>query len=155
MDTFLPAGSKEQYRADFEASLSTAAAIADHLSHTEYIVDLFAAGPDLYTLEAGRNLAHLDNVLDVLACLEPSYEAPFESVAPVLTEHLSTITTVVFVMLDWDEARERMARVVREYGPAVKTILVRETPSTLDPASADQPIVVLTPEQVSQGVDEL
>jgi uncharacterized protein (DUF58 family) len=155
LDTFLPSGSEEKYREDFEAILSTAAAIADHLSHTEYIVDLFAAGPDLYTLEAGRNLAHLDNVLDVLACLEPSFEEPFESVAPVLTEHLSTITTVVFIMLDWDEARERMARVVRDHGPAVKTILVRETKSTLDPASADLPIVVLTPQQVLKGVDEL
>lgn len=155
LDTFLPAGSGETYRQDFEANLSVAAAIADHLSQTEYIVDLFAAGPDLYTLEAGRNLAHLDNVLDVLACLEPSFEAPFERIAPVLSEHLSTITTVVFVMLDWDESRERMARRVREHGPAVKTILVRESQPSLDPAGADQHVVVLTPEQVKQGVDTL
>ncbi|MFA5504720.1 MAG: DUF58 domain-containing protein [Vulcanimicrobiota bacterium] len=155
LDTFLPQGSAETYRDDFEGVLSIAAAIADHLSHTEYIVDLFAAGPDLYTLEAGRNLAHLDNVLDVLACLEPSYEKPFESVAPVLTEHLSTITTVVFIMLDWDENRERMARVVRDHGPAVKTIMVRQSAPTLDPAGAEQPIVSLTPAQVAQGVQEL
>jgi uncharacterized protein (DUF58 family) len=155
LDTFLPPGSGEEYRADFEAILSVAAAIADHLSQTEYIVDLFAAGPDLYTLEAGRNLAHLDNVLDVLACLEPSYQTPFETVAPALTEHLGTITTVIFVMLDWDQDRERMARVVREYGPAVKTILVRQSAPSLDPAGADQAIVVLTPEQVEQGVEQL
>lgn len=155
LDTFLPPKSGDQYREDFEATLSVAAAIADHLSQTEYIVDLFAAGPDLYTLEAGRNLAHLDNVLDVLACLEPSFETPFETVAPVLTEHLSTITTIIFVMLDWDEQRERMTRVVREYGPAVKTILVRETPPSLDPAGADHPIVVITPAQVAAGVHEL
>ena len=155
LDTFLPQGSGETYRDDFESILSMAASIADHFSQTEYIVDLFAAGPDLYTLEAGRNLAHLDNVLDVLACLEPSFEEPFERVAPVLTEHLSTITTVVFIMLDWDEARERMVKVVGDHGPAVKTILVRNTSATLDPASAEQPIVILTPEQVAQGVDDL
>ena len=155
LDTFLPDKSGEEYREDFEACLSLAASIADHLSQTEYIVDLFAAGPDLYTLESGRNLAHLDNVLDVLACLEPSYEEPFETVAPVLTEHLSTITTVIFVMLDWDQARERMARVVREHGPAVKTILVRGSGATLDPAGADTQIVVLTPEQVRSGVEVL
>lgn len=155
LDTFLPDGSGEEYRDDFEANLSIAAAISDHLSQTEYIVDLFAAGPDLYTLEAGRNLAHLDNVLDVLACLEPSYDEPFETVAPVLTEHLSTITTVIFVMLDWDKRRERMTQIVREYGPAVKTILVRESKPTLDPAGADHEIVQLTPEQVTCGVDEL
>lgn len=155
LDTFLPPKSGEQYRDDFEATLSMAAAVADHLSQTEYIVDLFAAGPDLYTLEAGRNLAHLDNVLDVLACLEPSFETPFETVAPVLTEHLSTITTIIFIMLDWDEQRERMTQIVREYGPAVKTILVREQPPTLDPAGADHPIVTLTPAQVAAGVHEL
>lgn len=155
LDTFVPEGQEEAYRADFEATLSMAAAVADHLSQTEYIVDLFAAGPDLYTLEAGRNLAHLENVLDVLACLEPSFEKPFERVAPVLTEHLNTITTVIFLMLDWDEARERMARNVRDLGPAVKTVLIRDSQPTLDPAGADEEIVTLTPAQVRKGVDRL
>ena len=93
--------------------------------------------------------------MDVLACLEPSFEEPFARVAPVLTEHLSTITTVVFIMLDWDEARERMVRVVQDHGPAVKTILVRKSVASLDPASAEQPITILTPEQVVRGVDAL
>lgn len=155
LDTFLPTGSGETFREDFEAILSLAAAVADHLSFTEYIVDLFAAGPNLYTLESGRNLAHLDNVLDVLACLEPSYDPPFESVAPVLVEHLSTITTVILIMLDWDEARERFAQMIREYGPAIKLILVRNGKATLDPEGADSPVALLTPAEVRAGVDRL
>lgn len=158
LDTFVPAHSGEAFRADFEAGLSMAAAIADHLSHTEYIVDLFAAGPDLYTLEAGRNLAHLDNVLDVLACLEPSHEPPFERVAPVLMEHLSTITTVVLVLLDWEESRERLTRIIRDHGPAVKIVLVRQSAPSLNPAAAEDlagPLAILSPADVAEGVDEL
>jgi uncharacterized protein (DUF58 family) len=61
-------------RQDLEAALSLAAAIADALSRQEYVVDLFAAGPDLYHFQAGRGLAYLDNILDILACLEYAAE---------------------------------------------------------------------------------
>ena len=48
------------------------ASIADHFSRSEEVVDILAAGPDLYEVSTGRSLGYLDNVLDVLACLEPS-----------------------------------------------------------------------------------
>ncbi|MBI3924628.1 MAG: DUF58 domain-containing protein [Armatimonadetes bacterium] len=158
LDTFVPPASGESFRGDFEASLSLAAAVADNLSHSEYIVDLFAAGPDLYTLQAGRNLAHLDNVLDVLACLEPCREPPFETVTPVLAEHLGNITTVILILLDWDQARERLVHLILDHGPAVKIVLVRETPASLDPAGAEDllgEVTVLAPEDVERGVDRL
>lgn len=157
LDTFLPAGSGETYRDDFEANLSMAAAVADNLSQGEYVIDLFAAGPELYSMQAGRNLAHLENVLDVVACLEPCREPPFEKIAPVLLENMVHTTTAVIILLDWDEARERMVRVLRDHGPAIKTILVRQTPPTLDPSAAEEllgPVVRLTPADVWNGVDQ-
>ncbi len=90
------------------------------------MVDILAAGPDLYEVSTGRSLGYLDNVLDVLACLEPSPAPPFESIGPRLFERLEGLTTVVAVMLEWDEAREAFLQRVRTMGVAVRVLLVHE-----------------------------
>jgi len=41
-----------------EAGISLTASIADALSRGEYLIDLFAAGPELYVFRAGRHTAH-------------------------------------------------------------------------------------------------
>lgn len=158
LDTFLPSREEKVGRPAFEASLSLAAAMADRLGQGEYVVDLFAAGPDLYTLQAGRNLAHLDNVLDILACLDPCRQPPFQTLAPVLLENLPGITTVILVLLDWDEARQELVRLLRDQGPAVRVLVVRDRPCTLPPeAAADLagPVTVLSSAAIARGMDHL
>ncbi|MCG6925525.1 MAG: DUF58 domain-containing protein [Acidobacteria bacterium] len=128
-DTFLPRRPRAVERRGFEAGVSLVASIADLFSRSEQIVDLFAAGPDIYQLSAGRSLAYLANVLDVLACLEPCHEPPFDEVGPVLHENLAQLTTVVAVVLDWDEQREAFLLGLRELGVAVRTFIVHPGPT--------------------------
>ncbi len=123
-DTFLPRHPRKVEKQTFEAGVSVVASLADHFSRSEEIVDLFAAGPDIYQLSAGRSLAYLENVLDVLACLEPCHEPPFDEVGPHLHESLVQLTTVVAVVLDWDEAREAFLQGLREQGVAVRVFIV-------------------------------
>jgi uncharacterized protein (DUF58 family) len=129
LDTYLPRRPRPAERAAFEAAISVLASIADHMSRSEEVVDVFAAGPDLYEMSTGRSLGYLDNVLDVLACLEPCHEPPFEVLAPRLVERVARLTTVIAVVLDWDEGRETFLRRIRALGVAVRTILVREKPT--------------------------
>ena len=79
---------------------------------------MLAAGPDLYEVSAGRSLGYLENVLDVLACLQPCGEPPFEVLAEPLLARLARLTTIVAVVLDWDEKREAFLRSVRRMGVA-------------------------------------
>ena len=142
----------------FEAAVSVAASVADALSREEYVIDIFAAGPELYHLQSGRSLAYLENVLDILACIEPCHEAPFEKIAPVLLEHLESVTTTVVVMLDWDEARERVVQTVLDHGSAVKLIIVRDGPTTLDIARAHAlcgEVRVITSDEEAAGLESL
>ena len=88
LDTFLGKRPRPRERARFEAAISTLASVAEHFSRSEEVVDILAAGPDLYEVSTGRSLGYLDNVLDVLACLEPSPAPPFESIGPPLFERL-------------------------------------------------------------------
>src|SRR6185369_15472887 len=130
LDTFLPPKPTPADEAAFEAGVSVVASIADYFSRSEYIVDILAAGPDVYEVSAGRSLAYLENILDVLACLEPCRDTPFSTIGPALFDKLAQITTVVAVLQDWDDHRERFLHQVKALGTSVRAILVRDGETT-------------------------
>lgn len=136
LDTFLPKKPTRAEEEAFEGAISVVASVADYFSRSEYVVDIFAAGPDIYEVSAGRSLAYLENILDVLACLEPCHAPAFEEVGPALFEKLSGITSVVAVVQDWDEARESFLRRVKSHGVDMRVLLVREGPTRKDWAAA-------------------
>jgi uncharacterized protein (DUF58 family) len=152
LDTYLPRRPRPGERASFEAAISVLASVADHLSRSEEIVDVFAAGPDLYEVSAGRSLGYLDNVLDVLACLEPCHEPPFEVLGPRLGDRLARLTTVVAVMVDWDERREAFLRHrhIRSLGVALRLFVVHEGDTRVPVTSAGGlgPMTLLRPADV-------
>jgi uncharacterized protein (DUF58 family) len=155
LDTYVPRRSSAVERRAFEAGISVVASIADHFSRTEEVVDIFAAGPDVFRVSAGRSLAYLQDVLDVLACIEPCREPPFDEVGPHLHASLARLTTVVAVVLDWDESRQSFLRGLRDRGVAVRTFLVREGATALPWQTAGRElgeISLLTPSEVERRV---
>jgi hypothetical protein len=72
-----------------EAAISLSASVADALSRGEYLIDLFAAGPELYVFRAGRHTAHFENILEIVACVEACRRNPFETIAPALADELT------------------------------------------------------------------
>jgi len=137
-----------------ESALSLAAAISEYLARGEYLVDIFAAGDALYHLTAGRSLAYLDQILEILACVEGAACEPFQQIRPVLAEHLEKINTVFFIFLDWTESRQVLMEDSRLAGSAVRAWIVREGLCT-QPPPADGAVEVLTPLRISEGLVEL
>lgn len=121
--------------ADFERAVSLAASVSDYMARQEYLVDLFAAGPHLYHLTAGRSLSYVDEILEILACVEASEREPFAALEPEIDESLAQITTIVCLFLDWNEARRAFVQRIRRDGAALKVIIARDTPPTLDPGA--------------------
>jgi hypothetical protein len=128
------------------------------MARQDYLVDLFAAGPNLYHLTAGRSLAYLDQILDILACVDSSDTEPFNVIEPELLENLSKITTVICVMLDWDDTRRAFVHRLARQGAGIKVIVVRDRPCTVDP-SADADVLghipVLSKRECDLGVEDL
>ena len=108
----------------FEAAASLTAAVADHLARQDVIVDLFAAGPDLYRFRGGRSLGFLDNMLDVLACLEPASDDPFAELSDEVLSEIAEISGVVLILLCWNEARERLTARLQQAGVERTAFLV-------------------------------
>jgi len=153
LDTFAPEKPTPAEERSFEAAISVLASIADHYSRSDFVVDILAAGPEVYEVSAGRSLAYLDNVLDVLAGLEPCPDAPFATIGPALFDKLARITTVVAVLQDWDEARERFLREVKALGTAVHVIVVHDGATTRPWTAVGREagdIVHMTPDDVDR-----
>jgi uncharacterized protein (DUF58 family) len=157
LDTQVAPGNREE-NANFERAVSLCASCGDFMARQDYLVDIFAAGPTLYHLAAGRSLAYLDQILDILACVEPTQQTPFEQLEPEIKEHLSQITTVICVFLDWTMQRRAFVQHLVEQGAAVKVIIARNGRCTFDPlADADVlgAVPVINAETFERGVDEL
>jgi uncharacterized protein (DUF58 family) len=158
LDTHVPHRRPPERGADFERAVSLCAGVSDSMARQDYLVDLFAAGPDLYHLTAGRSLAYLDQILDILACVEENPSEPFLALEPELMEGLSRITTVICVLLDWNETRREFVHNLRQQGAALKILIVREGPCTLDPSldgDALGEIPVLSAADFERGIEEL
>lgn len=152
LDTHVPKGSKPESLDAFERAVSTAAAVADYMARQDYLVDLFAAGPNLYHLTAGRSLAYLDQILDILACVESNPDEPFNLIEPQLAELLERLSTVICVFLDWNETRRAFVENLRGSGVAVKVIILRDGPCALSP---DADVSMLGKMEFDRGVDEI
>ena len=155
LDTFLPRRPRADETRSFEAAVSTLASIADHMGRSEDVVDIFLAGSKPHEIAMGRSLGTLDKVLEELACLEPCHEPAFQGVEPWVVERLARLTTVVAVVLDWDDAREGFLRRVRDLGVAVRVFLVRARPPRRSVAGVEErigPLTSLTPDDVESRI---
>jgi uncharacterized protein (DUF58 family) len=140
--------SQEQRLAALERAVSVCAAVSDALARQDYIVDIFAAGPNLYHLTAGRSLAYREQILDILACVEGSPEEPLSHIAPRLHQELDRLTTVICIVLDWDEPRRQFVDELRQHGVGVKVLWIAGNEDA-QPDEAD--LQVLTPQMLAQG----
>src|SRR5690606_3117381 len=96
LDTHVPAPRRpgpEGFE-NLEAAVCLTAATAAALSTGDYLIDLFAAGPNLHVLRTDGSRASFDAVLDILASVDPSRPDPFEQLSPVVDEELQTVSTV-------------------------------------------------------------
>lgn len=135
-----------------DAAVSLAATIADALAGGEYIVDLFAAGPELYIFRSGRHTAHLENVLEILACVDACHSDPMEAITPAIADELGNISTVICLFLDWDEPRRHLAQTILESGCSLKMLMIRDmwTDTPLDEAGMPE-FLELTVDQIREG----
>jgi len=110
----------------FERSLSLAAGIADVLARQEYIIDIFAAGSQVFHFRAGRALAHFEHILEILACLETEDRLDVGALEAVLLPEAQRLSAVILVMMDWDEPRAELIRKLKAHGVAVRVLSVRK-----------------------------
>lgn len=152
VDTVVPDPSKPEA---LESAISLAASVTEYLSRQEYVIDIFAAGPKLYHLQAGRSLAYLQNIMDILACLEATLpdDDSFAAMENALFEEIEGISTTILVFTDWDQRRARLLELLKERGTAILGLLVTEDQDVAEKAPAD--VRWIKSEYIESGLDVL
>ncbi len=135
---------------DLEAAISMTAAMADGLSSGEYLIDIFAAGDQLHVFRSSRHTAHLESILEILACVEPSYEDAFDNVSSAIVHELESISTAICVFIEWNEPRRKLVEQIQEAGCALKILIVADDAASVA-IDVDADVEFVTPEQVRNG----
>ncbi len=153
LDTFVPGRGRRraQGRATLEAAVSLTAATAEALSTGDFLIDFFAAGPQLHVFRSTGHQSSFDSVLEILAAVDASRSDPFAQVSPAVAEEMQQISTAVCILLDWDEARRQLMDRVLEAGCALKVIVVRNGETTL-PLEESSHIQQVTTEAITSGL---
>jgi len=100
----------------FEEAVSVAASFACTIQTQDSLLDLLFAGPQAYCFTVGRGVAHIDQLLEILAVVAPCAEKPFEALHQLVLDHSRAVSGCICVFIQWDEARQSLVRQLRALG---------------------------------------
>ena len=139
-----------------EAAISLTASVADVFSRGEYLLDVFAAGPELHVFRTGRGTTPIEAVLEILADVPPCRVNPFDQMTAALATELPQISAIVCIFLDWDESRQRLVQAALDHGCRVKVVVIQrhfQPMPELDQVGVE--VLRFTAEQIETGIGEL
>jgi uncharacterized protein (DUF58 family) len=130
LDTFLDRERSEL----FEEAVSVAASFACTVQTQESLLDLLFVGPEEYCFTAGRGLAHVDQLLEVLASVRPCAHQSFSTLEALVLSHVTLVSGCICVLVAWDKARQDLVRkLVALNVPTLVLVLVTTEDEKLDP----------------------
>ena len=131
-----------RYSEAFEEAVSVAASFACTVRTQESLLDLLFIGLQSYCFTAGRGLARSDQMLEVLASVQPCVNQPFSELEHLVLNHAHLVSGIICVLLAWNEERQNLIRKLKSLGiPLLVVIIVEAGQSTdLEPGPmADSP----------------
>jgi len=126
LDTFTPRPHSEV----FEEAVSVAASFACTVLTQESLLDLLFVGPEAYCFTAGRGLAHADQMLEILASVQPCGGQPFAALETLVVNHANSVSGCICVMLAWDDARKKFVEKLKALDLPLVVVVIRAAGET-------------------------
>jgi uncharacterized protein (DUF58 family) len=119
----------------FEDAVSVAASFAYSIRTQESLLDLLFVGPEQFCFTAGRGLASSDQMLEILAAVQPCRDKSFTNLEQVVVEHVRSVSGAICVFLEWNKDRHRLIRRLKAMGVPLLVMVVVPAghKSTLEP----------------------
>lgn len=108
----------------FEEAVSLAASIVHTMHDRDSLLDLMFVGPKAYCFTSGRSLGHREKMLEILAAVDVCLDQDFDALLPLIGERYSLLSACVCVFIDWDEHRQSLVRLLKNFRIPVKVLLV-------------------------------
>ncbi|HEX5612331.1 MAG TPA: DUF58 domain-containing protein, partial [Burkholderiales bacterium] len=147
----LDTGSAGGEDAAFEEAVAVAASFVHTIDSQECLLDLLFVGGDVKTFTAGRGLSQAEQMLEVLAGVNASAPSRFAELARTVLSRRTTISSIIAVLLAWDEPRRRFIAEARASGLDVRALLVTESTQPIEVPG----VLVLRPGEIQQGLASL
>ena len=144
----------------FEEAVSVAASFVCTIQTQESLLDLLFVGPQSYCFTAGRGLAHMEQMLEILASVRACRDQSFRALEHLVLNHVGSLSGCICVLVAWDDDRRNFIEKLRLLGVPILALVIVEpgrNPS-LDPGPLrDQPhsFHVLEIGQIEQGLARL
>ncbi len=120
LDTFMPVAAS----AVFEEAVSVAASLVCTIQAQESLLDLMFVGPEAYCFTMGRGVGHIEQLLEILASVQPCRDRQFNSLLRLVLQHAGDLSGCLCVFVDWDEQRREFVRNLREMGVPLMVFVV-------------------------------
>ena len=109
-----------------EEAVSVAASFACTVLTQESLLDLLFVGNQSYCFTAGRGLAHVEQMLEVLASVKNCAGQEFAALEHLVLNHISAVSGCICVLQRWDEPRRHLVKTLRGAGiPLLVLVLAR------------------------------
>jgi hypothetical protein len=122
LDTFC----EHAYSDMFEEAVAIAASFACALQTQDSLLDLLFAGPKAYCFTIGRGLAHTEQLLEILAAIEPCRDQPFARLHELAITHSPLVSGIVIILMSWDEARQRLVQQLHQLRIPLRVLMLQE-----------------------------
>ncbi|TNF98407.1 MAG: DUF58 domain-containing protein [Gammaproteobacteria bacterium] len=141
----------------FEAAVSVAASFTSTIDTSESLLDLLFVGAKATHVTAGRSLGQADQLLEVLACVEPCTQHLFDTLTQSVMANSSRISGCICVLLNWNEERQKLLRRLRTAGVPSMVLLISDRTTDETPElgpMADQPdrFHLINPSSIEQDL---
>ncbi|HXR08803.1 MAG TPA: DUF58 domain-containing protein, partial [Candidatus Acidoferrum sp.] len=142
-----------------EEAVSVAASFACTVLTQESLLDLLFVGNQSYCFTAGRGLAHVDQMLEILASVKNCADKEFAALEHLVLNHIAAVSGCICVLQRWDKARTHLVKTLRALGiPLLVLVVVRagENKPEAGPMGDDpENFHVLEIGQIAQQLEEL
>jgi uncharacterized protein (DUF58 family) len=156
LDTFLNALFDEA----FEEAVAVASSLACSLQTQESLLDLMFVGERAYCFTSGRGISSAERMLEILAAVQPCREQPFGHLASLVLNRAALLTSIICILLKWDNERQEMIRRLKALGiPLIVLVIAnRDMDTTPEPGPmSDTPecLHFLTVGKIQKKLNEL
>ena len=146
----LDTGAAKGEDASFEDAVALAASFVYTIDTHECLLDLLFVADGVRAYTAGRGQMQSEHMLEVLAAVSPSEASAFSDLARAITARGESLSSVILILLAWDEERRKLAAALQGAGANVRALLV--CASDARPKDAPAWVAVLHPGEIEKGL---
>ena len=122
LDTFI----EDRNEALFEEAVAIAASFISARQNNDVLLDLIFIGNEAHCLGAGRHPGNVHHMLEILACVQACHNQPFTRLSSLIISKVSLFSTLICILLAWDQSRQDLIARLCSLGIPVLIIVLEE-----------------------------